>query len=185
MRPTLGAVLGAFALLLLIGARNNDVPAVPMALPPGVTAPRLPEPVCVRKGYSRAKFGNHPSSAVRKAIYYLRQTEAGGWRDEYTGETKGATTGLEVDHVVPLAYAWDHGACNWTTGLRILFATDPSNLALTIKRLNAGKGDSGPEKWLPPIGKCEYVKRFEALVREYRLQVDPAIPGAIPVLCLA
>ena len=35
---------------------------------------------------------------------------------------------VQIDHLVPLALAWDLGARNWTDEMRARFANDPANL---------------------------------------------------------
>ena len=37
---------------------------------------------------------------------------------------------LDVDHVVPLAWAWNAGAWRWTPERRREFANDPASLAV-------------------------------------------------------
>ena len=54
--------------------------------------------------------------------------------DPYTNAevafTRGNQTGasVQIDHIVPLALAWDLGARDWTDDMRVRFANDPANL---------------------------------------------------------
>ena len=58
----------------------------------------------------------------------------GTLRDPYTDATvpfvRGAQVGaaVQIDHIVPLALAWDLGARNWPDDMRVRFANDPANL---------------------------------------------------------
>lgn len=106
---------------------------------------------------------------------------AGRLDDPYSGLTiafvSGETTSIEVqiDHVVPLAWAWQNGASRWTVDQRTRFANDPANLLAVDGRLNQEKSASGPASWLPPDKSyhCEYMQSFATVVIDYRL----SLPG--------
>jgi hypothetical protein len=89
----------------------------------------------------------------------------------------GRTTSIEVqiDHLVPLAWAWRNGASEWTGERRVEFANDPLNLLAVNGGLNQEKSDSGPSEWLPPnrAFQCEYLFLFASVVVEY----DLALPA--------
>jgi Protein of unknown function (DUF1524) len=76
--------------------------------------------------------------------------------DPYTGSVisfqRGAKTGeaVQIDHVVPLAYAWDMGAYAWTDAQRQRFANDPDELPVVQGKANEDTGDSPPGRWMPP-----------------------------------
>lgn len=100
--------------------------------------------------------------------------------DPYTNETisfvRGAQVGasVQIDHIVPLAYAWDMGARNWNDQMRIRFANDPANLLAVQGQANQDKGDQGPSAWMPPNHAfwCQYAMQFIAVLRGYGLSVD-------------
>lgn len=103
--------------------------------------------------------------------------------DPYTGETIVFAPGLviQIDHIIPLSYAWQHGAESWTQDQRVQFANDPLNLVAVDGPENQSKSDQGPGTWMPPqeaIG-CAYSARFAEIADEYGLTVDPA---DIPVM---
>ena len=108
-------------------------------------------------------------------------------RDPYTNATvaftRGEQTGAEVqiDHLVPLALAWDLGARNWTDVMRVRFANDPANLIAVAGDANQDKGDKQPALWMPPneAFHCQYAMQFIAVLRGYDLPVDAA---SAPVL---
>lgn len=93
--------------------------------------------------------------------------------DFYTGHlmsfVRGDADGPQIDHVVPLAAAWDLGAADWPLAKRTDFANDPENLVVTSRSVNAGKGDRTPGEWLPAslAGACRYVARYRAVAELY------------------
>ncbi|MBX7430702.1 HNH endonuclease family protein [Mycobacterium sp. Y57] len=101
-------------------------------------------------------------------------------RDPYTNATVAFTRGegtgaaVQIDHIVPLALAWDLGARDWTEQMRIRFANDPANLIAVAGQANQDKGDSQPAVWMPPneAFRCQYAMQYIAVLRGYRLPVD-------------
>ncbi|MCW2593542.1 MAG: hypothetical protein JWQ86_5969 [Mycobacterium sp.] len=105
--------------------------------------------------------------------------------DPYTNEvihfTRGNQVGasVQIDHLVPLALAWDLGARDWTDELRTRFANDPANLIAVQGQANQDKGDEQPADWMPPNHAfwCQYAMQFIAVLRGYGLPVDaPSAP---------
>ncbi len=103
-------------------------------------------------------------------------------RDPYTNDTVAFVRGnqvgasVQIDHIVPLAYAWDMGARDWTEAMRSRFANDPANLLAVAGNANQDKGDQPPGAWMPPNTAfwCQYAVAFIEVVRGYRLAVDEA-----------
>jgi hypothetical protein len=104
----------------------------------------------------------------------------GTLHDPYTNAviafTRGEKTGaaVQIEHIVPLAYAWDMGARNWTDELRVRFANDPANLLAVEGQVNQDKGDEEPALWMPPNAAfhCQYAVQFIAVLHGYGLPVD-------------
>jgi hypothetical protein len=93
------------------------------------------------------------------------------------GNQSGAD--VQIDHLVPLAYAWDQGARNWTDEMRVRFANDPANLLAVQGQANEDKSDGEPAAWMPPNRAfwCQYAVQFVAVLRGYGLPVDgPSAP---------
>lgn len=68
---------------------------------------------------------------------------------------------LDIDHMVPLAEAWDSGASGWTAARREAYANDlgqASSLVAVTARSNRSKADQDPAEWLPPAADalCRY-----------------------------
>ncbi|MFK3672484.1 HNH endonuclease family protein [Leifsonia aquatica] len=107
--------------------------------------------------------------------------------DPYTGRTiafrYGVDTSAEVqvDHVVPLAYAWKNGAATWDAGRRLAYANDPRVLLAVEGAANQAKGAAGPAGWMPPntAYSCTYVATFVGILHDYQLTIDPTDRAAI------
>jgi len=107
---------------------------------------------------------------------------AGTLRDPYTNATVAFVRGnqvgasVQIDHLVPLAFAWDMGARDWSDEMRIRFANDPANLLAVAGQANQDKGDQPPGTWMPPNAAfwCQYAVQFIAVLRGYHLPVDEA-----------
>ncbi|MQA06533.1 MAG: DUF1524 domain-containing protein [Streptosporangiales bacterium] len=56
---------------------------------------------------------------------------------------------VQIDHVYPLAQAWDMGAHRWPLPRRVQFANDLDNLRAVDGSANMSKSDSGPGEWMP------------------------------------
>lgn len=95
----------------------------------------------------------------------------GRWVDPYTDRIFSDPGEMDIDHVVPLSFAWAHGADRWSDRTRERFANDPVNLMPVESSANRRKSDSGPLEWLPPSEgyACEYVLRFNRVSKSYGL----------------
>lgn len=108
---------------------------------------------------------------------------SGTWYSPYDGATWTSASDVDIDHVVPLAEAWDSGASTWTTAQRRAFANDltrPQLIAVT-DRVNQSKGDQDPATWVPPRSAyvCTYVRAWVQVKYYYNLSVDPAEKSAL------
>ncbi|MDT0441689.1 HNH endonuclease family protein [Streptomyces sp. DSM 41886] len=108
---------------------------------------------------------------------------SGSWYSVYDGATWSAASDVDIDHLVPLAEAWDSGADSWTTSRREAFANDlsrPQLIAVT-DNVNQSKGDQDPAEWLPPRGgyHCIYARAWVHVKHHYGLSVDSAEKSAL------
>ena len=104
---------------------------------------------------------------------------AGHFRSPYTGRevvfTRGrGSAAVQIDHIVPLAYAWDMGARDWPADRRIAFANDPANLIAVDGASNQAKSDTEPGRWMPELRGfwCQYSVAFVTVSAAYRLRID-------------
>ncbi|GAA2246746.1 HNH endonuclease family protein [Streptomyces atrovirens] len=97
--------------------------------------------------------------------------------DPYTGKDiawkKAEAAEVQIDHVVPLSYAWQMGAARWGKEKRQRLANDVLNLLPVSGSTNSAKRDSGPASWLPPNKaiRCSYAVRFAQVALKYELPV--------------
>ena len=108
---------------------------------------------------------------------------SGSWYSPYDGATWTAASDVDIDHLVPLAEAWDSGASAWTTARRQSFANDvtrPQLLAVT-DNVNQSKGDQDPATWMPSLTsyRCTYVRAWVQVKYYYDLSVDSAEKTAL------
>lgn len=103
--------------------------------------------------------------------------ETGILNDPYTGSRivfdRDDPMAVQIDHVFPLAAAWDAGAAAWDEDRRLAFANDPSNLLASDGPTNMSKSDSTPSEWLPPNSgyQCTYLHRYLNVADEYGLTI--------------
>jgi hypothetical protein len=98
--------------------------------------------------------------------------------DPYTGRRiefrKAAASKVQIDHLYPLARAWDMSAANWPLQRRVDFANDETaNLLAVDGPANASKNDDGPGEWMPinRSYRCTYVLRYLEVARKYALPI--------------
>jgi len=98
----------------------------------------------------------------------------GVWVCPYTGEIVYTPSDLDIDHIVPLKYAWEHGAEKWNNIEREIFANDPENLLVTRDYVNQAKGAAGPDEWLPPNSSYikTYIDKFIKVCDVYKLECN-------------
>lgn len=85
-----------------------------------------------------------------------------------------SASGLDIDHMVPLAEAWDSGASAWTAQRREAYANDQgaqTSLAAVTARSNRSKADQDPAQWMPPAAEahCRYIAEWVATKLRWNL----------------
>ncbi|MBB1252543.1 HNH endonuclease [Streptomyces sp. OF3] len=189
---TAAAVLGALALALPF---SPPAAADPATLPLAAAVDALPVAEEDRTGYDRRLFrhwidadrdGCNTRAEVLKAEAIVPPEQSAGcrltgglWHSYYDDVFVDDASSLDIDHMVPLAEAWDSGASQWSPARREAFANDldydPSLVAVTA-RSNRSKGDKDPAEWMPPAGHehCRYVEEWTAVKHRWVLTVDQA-----------
>lgn len=128
-----------------------------------------------------------PESLVLKEGTHDCVALSGTLHDPYSGQDiefqRGAQTSraVQIDHVVPLADAWQKGAQQWSPEKRRDFANDPRNLLAVDGPLNQQKGAGDAATWLPPNKgfRCEYARRIVEVKAAYELWVTEAEKDAL------
>jgi hypothetical protein len=147
----------------------------------------------VREGYARSKF-KHWSDLdkngcntrndviiqealvkpkVDKGCKIVKDT--GKWYSVYDGVTVTNFSALDVDHMVPLAEAWDSGASKWDDARRQVYANDMGDVNALIAvtaATNRSKSDQDPADWLPAKDVCTYIKNWVHVKLRWSLTVD-------------
>ena len=100
-------------------------------------------------------------------------TVTGGlWLDPYLGKVITIASDLDVDHVIPLAYAHANGGAAWPRSRKQSFAMDEINLLLVDDGENQLKGAKGPSGYLPRKEyQCDYVKKWQLVATKYKLEL--------------
>ncbi len=99
---------------------------------------------------------------------------SGLWYSHYDGEWVEGPSSLDIDHLVPLAEAWDSGAHSWEPGRREEFANDEGALLAVTARSNRAKGASDPAGWMPSNEDftCPYAAAWIAVKARWNLTMD-------------
>ena len=148
------------------------------------------EPQNIISNYSRSHFGSgwadsnkdcqnsRMETLISQSVGQIQyktskpcKVKSGKWISTFTGNTLYKASDIDIDHVVPLSWAWKHGANSWSKSMRVKFANDPANLLSVEASLNRQKGDKGLNHWLPPKNKCQYISRFIRVYKTYRMSL--------------
>ena len=146
----------------------------------------------IRTGYKRDNFKHWISAGngcdSRKAVIIseaiVKPTvekgcviKGGEWLSVYDLVKVTEATKLDVDHMVPLAEAWDSGAQSWDAKRRQMYAndqTDPRHLIAVTGSSNRSKSDQDPADWMPTnkAYACEYLTNWVSIKVRWALSVD-------------
>ncbi|GAA4694235.1 HNH endonuclease family protein [Streptomyces youssoufiensis] len=109
-----------------------------------------------------------------------RCTLTGGtWHSYYDKKDHDQAGALDIDHMVPLAEAWDSGASQWTPKQRQDYANDLGDaraLVAVTAAENRAKGDRDPAEWEPSDDEadCRYLADWVAVKTRWGLSADNA-----------
>ncbi|MFD7461116.1 MULTISPECIES: HNH endonuclease family protein [unclassified Streptomyces] len=108
----------------------------------------------------------------------------GRWWSYYDATWVTSASGLDIDHMVPLAEAWDSGASAWTPARREAYANDQeakTSLVAVTARSNRSKADQDPAQWLPPAtdAHCRYVAEWVGTKLRWNLTADDSELAAL------
>jgi hypothetical protein len=91
---------------------------------------------------------------------------------------------LDIDHLVPLAEAWDSGASAWSLAEREAYANDLGDERVLIAvsaASNRSKADQDPTTWLPLAAgyRCQYVTDWVTDKTRWGLSIDSGEEAAL------
>ncbi|QIS76341.1 HNH endonuclease [Streptomyces sp. DSM 40868] len=108
----------------------------------------------------------------------------GQWWSWYDERTLTSKDDVDIDHMVPLAEAWDSGASAWSARERQDYANDlgdDRSLLAVTDRVNQAKADQDPAEWMPPAASatCRYIADWVTVKTRWGLTADPAEHAAV------
>ncbi|WP_369432038.1 HNH endonuclease family protein [Glycomyces amatae] len=108
----------------------------------------------------------------------------GRWYSYYDDTYLDEAGKLDIDHLVPLAEAWDSGAADWDKAQRQAYANDLGHdlpLIAVTAGSNRSKSDQDPGEWMPPseAAACQYVFEWVSVKTRWGLAVDEAEAAAL------
>ncbi|MEW2173442.1 HNH endonuclease family protein [Streptomyces sp. NPDC007027] len=108
----------------------------------------------------------------------------GSWLSYYDEVEVTDAKKLDIDHMVPLAEAWDSGAHDWTPERREAYANDldaERSLVAVTARTNRSKADKDPAAWMPPAqsATCTYLADWTATKLRWGLTADETEQAAL------
>jgi hypothetical protein len=121
--------------------------------------------------YTREDYLGREWSKTRKLVLESHVTN-GIWKCKYTGVTCSTKTKVDIDHIIPLKYAHDHGTYRLSGTAKHSFANDTLNLVEVSIHENRSKGDKGPSTYMPPQNACFYVSRWYLVSSKYKIKID-------------
>lgn len=190
--PALLLVLALLvAALAVVGGAAPARAAAQYSAPIAQAVTDLPVATEVRTGYDRTLFrhwidADGDGCDTRDEVLLAEADDApsvgsgcsisgGRWYSYYDGVSQTSASNLDIDHVVPLAEAWDSGARTWSASERQAFANDlgdSRSLVAVTSSVNRAKGDQDPADWVPSQQRCRYVAEWLAVKHRWRLSVD-------------
>ncbi|WP_406274880.1 HNH endonuclease family protein [Actinacidiphila glaucinigra] len=188
------------AIAMVAGGILSGVITVPQASADGSDGPPLREAISSlpvigedRLGYERTAFrhwidADRNGCSTRAEVLMQEAVEppavgtgctlsGGRWYSYYDAAYVDGASGLDIDHMVPLAEAWDSGASQWTAAQRQAYANDldePRALVAVTARSNRAKADRDVAEWLPPAAaaRCQYLVDWVTVKTRWHLAVD-------------
>jgi len=159
-----GFVLSAVAWVVAVpSAAHADSYSAPLQ----TAIADLPVATEVRTGYSRDEFqhwvdADGDGCNTRNEVLIAEADDpvtvgsgcalsGGRWFSYYDRVSWTQTSDVDIDHMVPLAEAWDSGARTWTDAVRRDFANDLGDyrtLGGVTDDVNQAKGDQDVAQWL-------------------------------------
>lgn len=200
-RALLAAALTATLAGAAVGLAPAPAHAASYSAPLSQAIADLPVAGESRSGYSRDLFthwvdADGDGCDTRDEVLLAEAEEApsvgsgcslsgGRWFSYYDGVSQTSASDLDIDHMVPLAEAWDSGAGSWSAATREAYANDLGDhrtLVGVTAGENRSKSDQDVAEWLPAQQQCRYLREFVAVKLRWGLSVDSAEKSAMSSL---
>ena len=89
----------------------------------------------------------------------------------YTGEIITNVRKIDRDHIIPLAYAHNHGGANWPKEKKTEYTYDEEVSVNTSASANRIKGAKGPSEYMPEKHKAEYCYTWLYIANKYGIAI--------------
>lgn len=121
-----------------------------------------------------------PTKNVVNACY----VSGGKWFDAYTGETFTNPEDLDIDHMIPLNYAAQHGGQAWDANKKSNYANNreyANHLIAVSASANRSKSDKGPSEWKPSRQEywCSYATDWVNISATWQLSITSTDKNAL------
>ncbi|GAA3196818.1 MULTISPECIES: HNH endonuclease family protein [Streptomyces] len=167
---------------------------------------QLPLAAESRDGYQRTSFkhwidADHNGCTTRAEVLIAEsrmpveigpkcKIRSGEWFSYYDQQHVTDPRKLDIDHMVPLAEAWDSGASQWTAARRQAYANDldsARSLVAVTAKTNRSKADQDPAQWMPPApeARCTYLADWISTKLRWSLTIDQIESDALRGLVTA
>lgn len=198
------ALLAASGLILLVPAASGQAAEEALATysaPLQTAIDDLPVGAEDRTGYVRDKFklwvdADGDGCDTREEVLIAEAVDpptigsscaltGGSWYSYYDAVTWTDKGRIDIDHLVPLAEAWDSGASSWSDAQREAYANDlgdDRDLVGVTDSVNQSKSDRDPAGWMPTYEKCRYIGEWVAVKIRWALEIDTAEKSALKSL---
>lgn len=104
--------------------------------------------------------------------------KSGSWVDVYSGKTFTDPSKLDIDHMIPLSYAAQHGGQGWDGKRKSDYANsmNTGHLITSSASQNRSKGDKGPSAWKPSdrASWCQYATNWISVSSTWGLSTTEA-----------
>ena len=185
LRRTLAVLVAVCGLLAVPGTAHAATYSAPL-----VTAiSDLPVATESRTGYNRDLFphwidADGDGCSTRNEVLIAEADDpvtvgsgcslsGGRWFSYYDRVSWTDTGRVDIDHMVPLAEAWDSGCrARGPPSVRQSYANDlgdSRSLVGVTDTVNQTKGDQDPAEWLPTYDNCRYLREWVAVKHRWRL----------------
>ncbi|MFH8577098.1 HNH endonuclease family protein [Streptomyces zaomyceticus] len=119
------------------------------------------------------------AEAIEVATVGAGCTLTGGvWHSYYDDVLVYGPSGVDIDHMVPLAEVHDSGGYGWSTERRRRYANDLGSEVTLVgvsARSNRQKADQDPATWMPMEAvHCRYIGEWVITKKRWGLNVDEA-----------
>ena len=110
---------------------------------------------------------------ARKSILNKYVAPDGTVQCVYGGESVDPHN-IDIDHVIPLKYAHEHGIGDSSSAFKQKLGLDTANMLPVCAHDNRSKGDKGPVEFMPEQNKCIYAQKWLSISTKYRIHMDVA-----------